>query len=71
MYYELSITTKKSVNSETNREDIQFPSLRSALERAMFETKANMSKFFRVMVIEVDPEQPGYEREYYFASNYN
>lgn len=71
MYYELSIITKKSVNSEKNHENIQFPSLRSALERAMFETKANMSKFFRIMVIEVDPEQPGHEREYYFASNHN
>lgn len=39
MYYELFITTRKSVNSEKNHENIQFPSLRSALERAMFETK--------------------------------
>lgn len=69
MYYELLITTRKSINSEKKHENIQFPSLRSALERAMFETKTRMNTFFWITVIEVDPEEPEHERECYFASN--
>ena len=70
MYYELSITTRKSVNSEIVYEKIQFPSLRSALERAMFETKASMSKFFRIEVACVSDKVTENGKLYYVCQNY-
>lgn len=70
MYYEFFITTRKSVNSEENHENIQFPSLRSALERAMFETKASMSKFFRIEVVCVSDKVTENGKLYYVCQNY-
>ena len=70
MYYELSITTRKSVNSEENHENIQFPSLRSALERAMFETKANFGKFFRIEVFCKSDKVTENGKIFYMSQNY-
>lgn len=70
MYYELSITKKKSVNSETNSENIQFPSLRSALERAIFETKANMGKFFQIEVYCISDKVTENKKRYYICKNH-
>lgn len=68
MYYELSIATRTRRNVKSD-ENIQFRSLHSALKCAMFATKANMNKLFRITVTEFNPNQPGYKRNYYYASN--
>lgn len=62
--YKVTVETKKSVNSQPQRNVVEIPSLNNALNRALLEAQ-KLSRVFYVVSVEDS------QGTFFYASNYN